>query len=135
MIKCYLVTSDYDNNDVQPRGGKFIKRRDYIAKVSNEEPSTVMVLDENHNWVPYEMRRSCMRTSIYHIFENRFTVNKVFFARNKKSIASLFPKEGTDSYKYSVALETIYKRIVDYRLYIHMAYGMTADEYKNKFVI
>ena len=135
MIKCYLVTSNYDNNDVQTRGGKFIKRKDYIAKVSNREPLTAMVLDENQNWIPFNTH-GCMNIYPAYSFKKYFTVNETFFAKNKKSISELFGSKGTPSYRYSIALQAIYDKIDDHMFYKSLARVLCGEDvYKNKFVI
>lgn len=136
MIKCYIVTAKYDNNDVQTRGGKFIKRRDYIAKVSNKEAFSVMVLDENHNWIPFDTDCGCMRMcESQYSFEKCFDIDKVFFAKNKKSLNELFGKDGSQAFKYATALKTLYDDMLDHRLFTCLAYRMGDDSYKNKFII
>lgn len=131
MIKCYLVTSTVDNVDVQTRGGKFIKHKKYIAKVSNRKEDIVEVLDETHNWIPFRDT-----TPKYHLsFNGRFDINLVFFARNKKSLSKLFGKEGSNSFKYAVAIQTIDDKLYDYRYYTHTAYLLDKQTYENKFVI
>jgi hypothetical protein len=50
MIKCFVV----ENLDSKTPKGKFERNAFYLAKISNNQPNTLAVLDENLNWVPFE---------------------------------------------------------------------------------
>ena len=50
MIKCFVV----ENLDSHTPKGKFIRNAFYLAKITNNQPNTLAVLDEDMNWIPFE---------------------------------------------------------------------------------
>lgn len=82
MIKCFIVES-LDSNT--PRG-KFDKSF-YVAKISNNNPNTIAILDDNRNWIPFKWytRRSKLGEDHYSMY---FYILDNFLIKNKKELNS-----------------------------------------------
>ena len=90
MIKCFIVKSKCNIIEKQTRGGVFIKNKAYVAKMSNNSPNTISILDEKYNWVPYNyIKDSYVGCLLY--FKHRFRVQETFYVENKRVLNSLFP--------------------------------------------
>ena len=50
MIKCFIV----ENLDSETPKGVFTRMSYYVAKITNNQPNTLAILDENQNWIPFK---------------------------------------------------------------------------------
>lgn len=91
MIKCFVVKSNCNIMSTQTRGGFFIKNKAYIAKINNEIPNTISVLDENYNWISYNYTGKHYAEHLLY-FKYRFEVQELFYVKNKKVLSDLIHK-------------------------------------------
>lgn len=81
MIKCFVV----ENLDNKTPEGKFVKYSFYLAKISNNQPNTLAVLDENLNWVPFKWYSTTSELGVDHC-RIYFYAWDNFIIKNKKEL-------------------------------------------------
>lgn len=80
MIKCFIV----ENLDSETPRGKFNKSY-YVAKISNNQPNTIAILDDNRNWVPFKWYTRNSELGVEHC-RLYFYILDNFLIENKKEL-------------------------------------------------
>lgn len=111
MIKCFVVKSNCNIMSTQTRGGVFIKNKAYIAKINNEIPNTVSILDENYNWISYNYTNDHYIEHLLY-FEHRFEVQEIFYVKNKKVLSDLIHRDFNSMGKYVTCTKYINRTIL-----------------------
>lgn len=85
MIKCFIA-----HKLLEPPFGNFEKHGNfYIAKVSNNNPNTLAILDADNNWVPFSyIEKYILDFTNYDYY---FALSEPFYVKNKKELNEYIP--------------------------------------------
>ena len=85
MIKCFIAYKM-----IEPPFGKFEKSNSfYIAKITNNNPNTLAILDVNNNWVPFSyIEKGIIDFTNYQYY---FALGEPFYVKNKKELNEYIP--------------------------------------------
>lgn len=81
MIKCFVAV----NLDSETPRGKFNNMTYYLAKLSNNQPNTIAILDDNQNWVPFKWYSTTSELGDDH-YRMYFYLIDNFLIENKKEL-------------------------------------------------
>jgi hypothetical protein len=79
MTKCFIV----ENLDSETPKGVFTRMSYYVAKITNNQPNTLAILDENQNWIPFKWYTTTSELGVDHcrmyfyVLDNFLIENKI----------------------------------------------------------